>query len=154
MRNVYLPLQLSNLNLHRSKWRTTCCDHLPKFHLNRTVNESENAVLQKLRKLEKLVAPSARISSLEPGSTKLLLGGSCSAKIRKTTFFMNQNTTHHWYGAWLPKGCRQAVPAPPNLTPFITTLISDSIGYDPSYWDYGSSLTLPIHEFIHIFHLD
>jgi len=28
-------------------------DHLSKFHLNRTVNESENAVLQKLRELEK-----------------------------------------------------------------------------------------------------
>jgi len=28
-------------------------DHLSKFHLNRTVNEPENAVLRKLRKLEK-----------------------------------------------------------------------------------------------------
>jgi len=28
-------------------------DHLSKFHLNWTVNEPENAVLQKLRKLEK-----------------------------------------------------------------------------------------------------
>jgi len=35
-------------------------DHLSKFHLNRTVNEPRNAVLQKLRELEKLVAPSAQ----------------------------------------------------------------------------------------------
>jgi len=35
-------------------------DHLSKFDLNRTVNEPRNAVLQKLRELEKLVAPSAQ----------------------------------------------------------------------------------------------
>jgi len=35
-------------------------DHLSKFHQNRTVNESGNAVLRKLRELEKLVAPSAQ----------------------------------------------------------------------------------------------
>ena len=35
-------------------------DHLSKFHLNRTVNESGNAVLQKLHEPEKLVAPSAQ----------------------------------------------------------------------------------------------
>jgi len=34
-------------------------DHLSKFHQNRTGNEPGNAVLQKLHKLEKLVAPSA-----------------------------------------------------------------------------------------------
>ena len=33
-------------------------NHLPKFHLNRTVNESGNTILQKLRKLEKFVVPS------------------------------------------------------------------------------------------------
>jgi len=32
-------------------------DNLSKFHLNRTVNEPENAVLGKLRKLKKMVAP-------------------------------------------------------------------------------------------------
>ena len=32
---------------------TRVMDHLSKFHLNRTVNEPENAVLRKLRKLEK-----------------------------------------------------------------------------------------------------
>ena len=32
--------------------------------------------------------------------------------------------------------------------------ISDSIGYEPSYWDYSSFLTLLIHELIHIFPLD
>jgi len=31
---------------------------LSKFHLNRTVNESGNTILQKLRKLEKFVVPS------------------------------------------------------------------------------------------------
>jgi len=35
-------------------------DHLSKCHLNRTVNEPGNAILQKLRELEKLVAPSAQ----------------------------------------------------------------------------------------------
>jgi len=35
-------------------------DYLSKFHLNRTVNELQNAVLRKLRELEKLVAPSAQ----------------------------------------------------------------------------------------------
>jgi len=37
-------------------------DHLSKFHLNQTVNEPENVVLQKLRKLKKWVAPSAQQS--------------------------------------------------------------------------------------------
>ena len=39
----------------------------------------------------------------------------------------------------------------PPSQPLWFSSISDSIGYDLSYWDYGSSLTLPIHEFIHIF---
>jgi len=34
--------------------------HLPKFHLNQTVNEMGNAVLQKWLEPEKLVAPSAQ----------------------------------------------------------------------------------------------
>jgi len=68
-------------------------DHLLKFHLNQTVNESGNAVLRKLRKLEKRCRLALR--NLEPSvcGTKPMPGGSCSAKIRKTTFFMNQNTT-------------------------------------------------------------
>jgi len=28
---------------------------------------------------------------------------------------MNQITTHHWYGAWRPNGCRQAVPTVPGI---------------------------------------
>jgi len=38
---------------------------------------------------------------------------SVSRKIQKTTFFVNQSSMHHWYGAWRPNGCRQAVPAVP-----------------------------------------
>ena len=35
--------------------------------------------------------------------------------IRKTTFFVNQSTTHHWYDAWRPNGFRQAVPLVPRI---------------------------------------
>jgi len=35
-------------------------DHLSKLHLNRTVNVPGNAVLQKLHRLEKMVAPNAQ----------------------------------------------------------------------------------------------
>jgi len=90
-------------------------DHLSKFQLNRMVNEPENAILRKTARTRKMVAP---------GGTNPTPGGSCSAKIRKIAFFVNQNTTHLWYGAWRPIGCRQAVPAPGNLIPFTTTLIS------------------------------
>jgi len=45
---------------------------LSKFHLNRTVNESGNAVLRKLRKLKKFVAPS----------------GACCAKCMKNSVFV------------------------------------------------------------------
>ena len=65
-----------------------------KFHPNRTVNEPRNAVLQKLRKLEKVVAPSAQKWKVGPGGTVLPLGGSCCTKSTKTTFFMNQSTPH------------------------------------------------------------
>jgi len=47
--------------------------------------------------------------SLKPGSTKPASSGSCSAKIRKTSFFVNLNTPHLWFGAWRPWH-RQAVP--------------------------------------------
>jgi len=67
-------------------------DHLSKFHLNRTINEPKNAILKKLREPKKLVAPSAQNSSLAPGGTNPAPGGSCSAKIRKIVFFVNQNT--------------------------------------------------------------
>ena len=99
-------------------------DHLSKFYLNRIVNEPGNAVLRKLHALEKLWRLAPRIKSLAPGGTNPARGGSCSMKIWKTTFFVNQNTMPLWYGAWRPNGCHQAVPAPANLTPFTTTLIS------------------------------
>jgi len=35
-------------------------DDLSNFHLNQTVNESENAILQQLQELEKLVALSTQ----------------------------------------------------------------------------------------------
>jgi len=55
--------------------------NLPKFHLNQTVNESRNAVLRKLRRPEKLVAP---------GDMKAAPGDTCSAKTRKAAFFVNK----------------------------------------------------------------
>jgi len=55
--------------------------HLPKLHLNWTVNEVGNAVLRKLRRLEKLVVP---------GGMKLAPSDICSAKTRKIAFFVNR----------------------------------------------------------------
>jgi len=54
-------------------------NHLPKFHLNRTVNELENAVLQKLHKPE--------MKSLVPGGIKPTHGGSYCTKITKNNVF-------------------------------------------------------------------
>jgi len=34
------------------------------------------------------------------------------------TFFVNQSTMHHCYGAWRPIGCCQAVPAVPGTQKF------------------------------------
>jgi len=67
------PIQISTVQSEEQH----VVKNLPKFHLNQTVNESENAILRKLRRLGKLVARSARISSLAPGGTKLPPGGSC-----------------------------------------------------------------------------
>jgi len=64
---------------------------LSKFHQNRTVNESGNAVLRKLRKLENFVAPSAQKienQSLAPGSIEATPGSSCCAKSTKNSFFV------------------------------------------------------------------
>ena len=69
-------------------------DLLSKFHPNRTVNEPGNAVLRKLRKPEKVVAPSTQKWKVAPGGTVLALSGSCCAKSTKTTFFVNQSTPH------------------------------------------------------------
>jgi len=54
----------------------------------------------KTAQTRKMMAPSAQKSgNLTPSDTKPAPGISCSVKIRKTTFFVNQNTTHLWYGA-------------------------------------------------------
>jgi len=74
-------------------------DHLSKFHLNRTVNEPENAVLRKLRKLEKLVALNAqkwgrwRLAGL---NYRLVVP--VARKVRKTAFFVNR--TPHTSLVW------------------------------------------------------
>jgi len=50
------PIQISTVQSEEQH----VVNHLPKFHLNWTVNKSENAVLRKLHKLETMVAPSAQ----------------------------------------------------------------------------------------------
>jgi len=67
MSDVYLPLQASNSNLHRSKLRTTCCETPSKISPKSDGYEVGNAVLRKLRRPKKSVAPSGM---------KLALGGS------------------------------------------------------------------------------
>jgi len=62
-------------------------DYLSKFHLNRTVNEAGNAVLRKLRRLEK---------SMSPGGMKLAPGGSGSTKSTKTAFFVYHHASLVW----------------------------------------------------------
>jgi len=64
-------------------------DYLSKFHINRTVNEAGNAVLRKLRRLEKSVAP---------GGMKLAPGGSCSTKSTKNNVFCESE--HHASLVW------------------------------------------------------
>jgi len=70
-------------------------DYLSKFHLNRTVNESKNAVLQKLCRPGKLVAP---------GGMNAAPGDTCSAKTRKIAFFVNKTTLSSPGGSSLPPG--------------------------------------------------
>jgi len=70
-------------------------NNLPKFHLNRTVNESRKAVLQKLRRLGKSVAPS---------SMKATPDDTCSAKTRKIVFFVNSTPHSSPGGSSLPLG--------------------------------------------------
>jgi len=64
-------------------------DYLSKFHLNRTVNEMRNAVLRKLRRPEKSMAPSGM---------KLVPGGSCSTKSTKNNIF--HEIKHHTSLIW------------------------------------------------------
>jgi len=44
------PIQISTVQSEEQH----VLNHLPKFHINRTVNETENAVLRKLREPEKI----------------------------------------------------------------------------------------------------
>jgi len=48
------PIQISTVQIEEHVVKP-----LPKFNLNRTVNDTENAVLRKLRRPEKLMVPSA-----------------------------------------------------------------------------------------------
>jgi len=58
-----------------------------KFHLNRTVNELGNAVLRKLRKLEKSMAPSAqKIRAWRLAVSKLRPAVPAPRKVRKIVF--------------------------------------------------------------------
>jgi len=74
------PIQISTVQSEEQH----VVKHLPKFHLNRTVNEAGNAVLWKLRRLEKSVAP---------GGMKLASGGCCSTKSTKNSVF--RESEHH-----------------------------------------------------------
>jgi len=66
-------------------------EHLSKFHLNRTVNESRIVVLQKLRKPEKMVAPSAHKSRrLRLAVQNRHLAVPVPQKVQKKTFFVNR----------------------------------------------------------------
>jgi len=68
-------------------------DYLSKFHLNRTVNESGNAVLKTLCRLEKQwrIEP----KSQEPGACGIELapGDSCYTKNMNNIIFHEHNTT-------------------------------------------------------------
>jgi len=89
------PIQISTVQSEEQH----VMKQLPKFHLNRTVNKAGNAVLRKLRRLEKSVAP---------GGMQLALGGSCSTKSTKNSVF--RELKHHaslvWRLAakWVPPG--------------------------------------------------
>jgi len=73
-------------------------DHLPQFHLNRTVNEPGKAVLRKLRKLEKWLRLAPRSEDVAPDGTELAPGGTCSAKITKNSIF--RESKHHTSLIW------------------------------------------------------
>jgi len=83
-------------------------DHLSKFHWNRTINELENAVLQKLHKLEKWWRLAPRSKDVAPGGTELPPGGFCFAKNTKNNVFREseQHASLVWCLAakWVPPG--------------------------------------------------
>jgi len=108
-------------------------DHLSKFHLNRTINKSENASLRKLCEPEKLVVPSAQNQTTSASGTKIPPGGYCYAKSTKNSVF--HESTHHAPLVWRlaanmvpPSGsCSSRNPeissTPSNLIPTPTILI-------------------------------
>jgi len=55
----FKDFQTSSHVYHTIKLKQHVMNPLSKFQLNRTVNKLENAVLRKLHKLEKSVAPNA-----------------------------------------------------------------------------------------------
>jgi len=99
-------------------------DHLSNFTLIGWLTNREMQFYKNCANQKNWWRLAPRISSLAPGSTNPMLGSSYSSKIWKTTSFVNRNTMPLWYGAWRPNACRQAIPAPANLTPFTSTLIS------------------------------
>jgi len=79
-------------------------NHLPKFHLNRSVNESGNTILRKLHKLEKYVTPSAhKLKAWRLAVSKLRPAVPAARKVRKNSVF------HSVCIAWQSHPCRQAV---------------------------------------------
>ena len=85
------PIQISTVQREEQH----VVNHLPNFYLNRTVNEQENVVLQKLCRLEKSVAP---------GGMKPAPGDTCSAKSTKNSIFL-----HYVRVAWRSHLCHQAI---------------------------------------------
>jgi len=71
---------------------------MSKFHLNQTVNEPENAVLQKLREPEKLVAPSARNQEPVAWRYKPSAGRFLVCKITENNVF--RESEHHASLVW------------------------------------------------------
>jgi len=73
---------------------------MSKFHLNRTVNEPGNAVLRKLRELEKLVAPSTQNEELGAWRYKPSAGQFLVRKNTKNIIF--RESEHYASLVWRP----------------------------------------------------
>ena len=123
------PIQISTVQSEEQH----VVNHLPKFHLNWTVNEMGNAVLKKLRELQKLWCLAPKIRKVAPGGTILLPGGSCFAKNMKNNVFpeSDHHTSLVWCltAKWVPPSgsCCSRNPeissTPANLIPTPTILI-------------------------------
>ena len=83
-------------------------DHLSKFHLNRTVNEPGNAVLWKLRKLEKWWRHGLEVRRWRLARLNYRPTVPVARKVQKTVFFVNRtpHTSLVWRLAanWVPPG--------------------------------------------------